>query len=683
MRDFEDISLDVVALTKIDGDFIKNTLLNNITEKILINCYSVEEGLEDINPSPVVLVSGPFLQERVKSLFPHSKIIVAKRTITGQNLEKLMVLPKGKKVLVINYPEEVTEETIISLKSLGLTHLEYIPYSGAGIDLKDVDTAVSPGHIYLCPDFIPNKIDLSRRTLAFSTFVEVLLALGLSLKNLNAFGGHYTRLMVNAGRKVAKLLRDTESLSKNLEIVLDKIREGIVTVDQDGLIKVFTPLAEKIFGLHAEDVLGKSYQEVFSKYPDVSRTVASQQDVSEVLFNIEGKKIIGNFTCIETYGEKSIICSFVEVLNIQRLEETVRRQLNKKGYVAKYTFADITGNSTAIRQAKDKAQRFAANDLTILLTGESGTGKELFAQAIHNASRRAEGPFIAVNFAALPETLVESELFGYEEGAFTGALKGGKAGLFEQAHRGTIFLDEIGDAPMAIQSRLLRVLQEKEVMRLGATKIIPVDVRVIAATNKNLAKLVQEGKFREDLYYRLKVLPLAIPPLRERKEDIPLLIEKMMLQAKISKKISPLAMDYILRYDWPGNVRELLNIATYLISVSAGDVIHPEDLPPDLVACHSTEEINDTKVLLEKTGYLKDCLYILQALKEAKALGKAAGRKTITHMLQKKGICLTEEQIRMRLRKMEQAALVSCGVTRQGCHITEKGMELLRQNKGI
>ena len=210
------------------------------------------------------------------------------------------------------------------------------------------------------------------------------------------------------------------------------------------------------------------------------------------------------------------------------MENIVRTNLMKRGHTSKYDFSNIIGKSKKITETKEIARKLARSNSTLLLIGESGTGKELFAHAIHKASNKQHGPFVAVNFAALPENLLESELFGYEEGAFTGARKGGHAGLFEQAHKGTIFLDEIGDASMKIQARLLRVLQEKEVLRIGGTKIIPIDVRIIAATNKNLEDLVSAGKFREDLFYRLKVLPIRIPPLRERKEDIPLLIEKML-----------------------------------------------------------------------------------------------------------------------------------------------------------
>lgn len=237
---------------------------------------------------------------------------------------------------------------------------------------------------------------------------------------------------------------------------------------------------------------------------------------------------------------------------------------------AKYTFDDIIGSCELMASAIDQAKRAAETPATVLLRGESGTGKELFAHAIHNASVRRRGPFVRVNCAAIAEPILESELFGYVEGAFTGAVKSGKKGYFEEADGGTIFLDEIGEVNPSVQAKLLRVLQEKEIVRVGGTKPVPVDVRVIAATNANLEQRVSEGTFREDLYYRLNVVPIFVPPLRARKEDIPLLIDHLCRKYSLEygrkvAEITPEALDVLMHYDWPGNVRELENIISRTI----------------------------------------------------------------------------------------------------------------------
>jgi len=248
------------------------------------------------------------------------------------------------------------------------------------------------------------------------------------------------------------------------------------------------------------------------------------------------------------------------------------------GHVAKYTFEDILGNSNKIKDAIEKAYRFGAVDATVLIYGETGVGKEFFAHAIHNVSPRREGPFITVNCAAIPDNLLESELFGYAEGAFTGAKKGGKRGYFEMADGGTIFLDEISEMSDKLQTKLLRVLQEREVMRLGDDRLITVDVRVIAATNSDLRKLVKEKLFRADLFYRINVLSLVVPPLRERREDIPFLLDYFLniFCKKYNKKIKgiePEGIELFYQYDWPGNTRELQNIMEQLVILTDGNYI--------------------------------------------------------------------------------------------------------------
>jgi transcriptional regulator with PAS, ATPase and Fis domain len=555
------VELDILGLSFADTEFLKNQLIKNIKEDLNINQFSIDEGYELNRKVPFVLISGGFLEDRAKKIYPQSKIIVATRIINGHNLEQVMVLPHGKKVMVVNYPKEVTIQTINSLKELGLTHLQYFPYwPGLNLNYEGIDTAISPGHVYLCPDFIKHKIDLGRRSMSFSTFNEVILNLGLDIKNVDNFASDYIQLVVNGGSKIAEYLIETEKLSKNLEVVLNRIKDGIVTLDKMGSITVFNPVAEKLFNKSEGEATGANYKKLFKEYPELVRFLDARESQQDVIINVSSRKILASLTYIKNKTEEVRICTLNEVSSIQKLEENVRRSLYQKGYVTKYDFSHIKGSSLKIKRTIEMSSKFAKNDLTVLICGESGTGKELLAQAIHNASSRRKGPFIAINFAALPDNLVESELFGYEEGAFTGALKGGKPGLFEQAHNGTIFLDEIGDAPLTIQSRLLRVLQEQEVMRLGASKIIPINVRVIAATNKNLLDLVNKELFRKDLYYRIKVLSIDVPPLRERKEDIPEIIQGMLDREGERKELPEDILNILLKYNWPGNIRELCDI---------------------------------------------------------------------------------------------------------------------------
>jgi len=262
---------------------------------------------------------------------------------------------------------------------------------------------------------------------------------------------------------------------------------------------------------------------------------------------------------------------------IQRLEQLVRQRLHSKGLIAHSTLDNIAGTSQPIQALKQKARKYAKAESSLLIMGESGTGKEILAQGIHNCSFRCKGPFVAVNCAALPESLLESELFGYAEGAFTGAKKGGKQGLFELAHGGSIFLDEIGEMPLPLQSRLLRVLQEHSVLRVGGNSIIPVDVRVIASTNRNIHALIEKGLFRQDLYYRINTLTLFMPPLRDRPGDIPVLVEHFIKKhARINSLVQSIdakALKLLETYFWPGNVRELEHAIERLLILAENKII--------------------------------------------------------------------------------------------------------------
>ncbi|MGL5640870.1 MAG: sigma-54 interaction domain-containing protein, partial [Paraclostridium sp.] len=272
------------------------------------------------------------------------------------------------------------------------------------------------------------------------------------------------------------------------------------------------------------------------------------------------------------------------------------KNYNKISNTHRIFLDNIIGNSYAINKAKEEALMASKTSSTVLITGESGTGKELFARAIHNHSKRLGNPFIAINCAAIPDNLLESELFGYEEGAFTGAKKGGSLGKFELADKGTIFLDEIGDMSLHLQAKLLRVLQEKEVDKIGAKHNVSIDVRIIAATNKDLEDMVKKGTFREDLYYRLNVIPVVLPTLRQRKDDIHLLIEYMIKEysSKLNKNVENVdfqALEYLCDYSWPGNIRELQNIIEYSVNRCEGKIITLDNIPNRVKNIDKNEEV--------------------------------------------------------------------------------------------
>lgn len=359
--------------------------------------------------------------------------------------------------------------------------------------------------------------------------------------------------------------------------VLDYAYEGIISVDNKGYITVFNPISERISNLIASEAIGKHISQVWPNM-DLSNVIHSGKDDLGQISTINGVDVLCNKVAIKVNGDVvGAVITFQDVTQIQKMEAKVRSNIYASGHVADLTFSDIVGNSDIIKQAIAVAKDYALTNSSILVVGETGCGKEVFSQAIHNYSRRHQGPFVAINCAALPTNILESELFGYVGGAFTGAKHKGKPGLLELAHGGTIFLDEIAEIDHITQGKLLRVLQERKVMRLGSNRVIPVDIRVIAATNKDLKIMVKENKFRADLYYRLNVLQLKIPSLRERKEDIPLLAQLFMSKCKDKfrqpVKLAPTAITLLTQYDWPGNIRELKNITERISAIHKQEII--------------------------------------------------------------------------------------------------------------
>jgi PAS domain S-box-containing protein len=373
---------------------------------------------------------------------------------------------------------------------------------------------------------------------------------------------------------VAKSRRKEVELNQRYRTVIDTIAEGIIALNRQGNITTLNRVAKSILGLN-EDVAGEMHISRFFKNPAILKVMQSGNSMRHQIENIgdeqylvdhvpvmKGKRVLGGVTTIQ------------KVSSIQVAENEFRRSLTRR-LVTKYNIDDFVGQTSVSMQLKNKVKKFALHDTTVLITGDTGTGKEIIAQSIHNLSRRRGGPFVSINCGAIPETLLESELFGYEGGAFTGSLRSGKAGLFELAHHGTIFLDEVGDAPQSVQSRLLRVLQEREVMRIGGNRLIPVDVRVVSATNKNLAQQVAQGAFREDLFYRLNILNLQVPTLLDRIDDLPLLTVKIINRKVRQEWLSPVklpkaCLDQLSSLKWPGNVRQLVNFIDRLLILCEG-----------------------------------------------------------------------------------------------------------------
>ncbi len=373
-------------------------------------------------------------------------------------------------------------------------------------------------------------------------------------------------------------------LSGELSAILETIHEGALAINSQGLVTHCNTTAAKLLNCDRSVIVGKSLADFWNDAPAFEVLKTGREYIEkEEFYQTKDRRSMHFIVSVRPIPGKEkpegAVISFRDISEARRLINEL------SSMPMEYTFDDIIGECEVIRQVKEQALRVAVGNSTVLITGESGTGKEIFARAIHKASMRDSGPFISVNCGAIPEALLESELFGYEGGAFTGARKEGKVGKFELADGGTFFLDEIGEMPLHLQVKLLHVLQNREVERVGGSKKISVDVRIIAASNRDLETMMQEGNFRKDLYFRLSVIPLHIPPLKERREDIPALIElclnkyATMLKKEIHS-VDPEAMKCLLGYHWPGNVRELENAVEYAVNMAAGERITMNSLPP-------------------------------------------------------------------------------------------------------
>jgi propionate catabolism operon transcriptional regulator len=389
---------------------------------------------------------------------------------------------------------------------------------------------------------------------------------------------------------LAEATRVEAKRRRHIDNLLQHLRDGVVALDANGRVEAINRRLADALEIDAAHAVGRPLAQLV---PELERSLPDAD--GDVLVSIRGVSyLVHRGPLVGDSGEDGAVLTFQESRAVERLDRTLRSKQLTHQFAARYRLDDLVGESASMQRVKTLVRRYAKSDATVLVLGESGTGKEMVAQSIHRLSARRDFPFVAINCGAFPEALLESELFGYEEGAFTGARKGGKAGLIEAAHRGTLFLDEIGEMPLPLQSRLLRVLQEREVVRLGSTEPTRVDIRVIAATHGALTERIAGGTFRADLYYRLNILSMALPPLRERTDDMMSLAVALFMQAarresrltarirssEIAANLLEGVNDVLGGYAWPGNVRELQNVIERIVVELADDETLQDDVAP-------------------------------------------------------------------------------------------------------
>lgn len=595
---------------------------------------------------------------------PGVPFLIARRSINYHEIDKILAIPPGTAVLLVNDSRDSTRETISLLQALGIDHLEYHPYSPDLTDYPRLATAITPGEAELVPPCVRTVIDIKTRQVDFTTLVEILKQLSLLDEKANLLSATYIREIIELIKTTRQMATTNTRLTGQLQTIIDVVGDGIVALDENERVSVSNPAAEKLLGVARENILGQS-----AAGPGVSDRLkplfAKGAGETEFFLRVGGRQLVvlapHAKPSARTAGKVFILR---DVTEIQRLEQELRRKTVAEQNYARYHFEDILGDSEILGVAKDLAHKMALSASPVLIHGESGTGKEIFAQSIHNTSPRKNGPFVAVNFAALSESLLESELFGYVDGAFTGAKKGGCPGLFEQAHKGTIFLDEIGDAPLSFQIKLLRVLQEKQVRRIGGSQVIPINIRVITASNKDLKELIRKGHFRQDLYYRLKVLTLKLPPLRERPQDIPVLARSLYRKyfrnnpPHPAEKYFELILPCFMDYDWPGNIRELQNVVEYLSTICPDDIALPRHLPEEFarLAAPPPGPLSSGPAVTDA---------IARLVSEANSANMPVGRRSLAAKLG-----LPESQVRQLINQMAAGGRLNVKRGSRGLEIT-------------
>ncbi len=657
-------------------DFLLRQLKEFISEKYILEAYSQEEGINKEIKCDLLIISSKDMKNELDSMninIECKDMIICERSVNFDYIDQVANLPVNEEVLLVNDEKETAFSTINDLKELGLSHIKYYPYYPGITSYKKLKTAITPGETDKVPACVTNMIDLGPRIISINSMYLIMDKLNINQKDTTFITKKYMQKIVNVSKHVSSVNNKVNALNTYLDNIVHNLVNGILVYDENGYIKYANDKIKK-FLLTEKELENKNIKNIIDRelYP----YFLSSETFENKILSIMGSNI--KVTKFMLPNGKDIVI----LTDVNGNDERSKSNLNDyllKGHVAKYNIENIVGSSTLLEETKKTALKLAKTDLTVLIEGESGTGKELFASVIHQNSKRKYGPYLAINFSALPDDLIESELFGYEEGAFTGARKGGKIGLFELADGGTIFLDEIGDVSPKVQTKLLRVLQEKEIMLVGGTSIKKVDVRIIAATNKNLRNMVLEKQFRADLYYRLKIGYLYIPPLRERISDVRELAAYFIkIGTTADVRISQTVIEEFMKYKWLGNIRELESTIQYMMAVRNGNVLAVSDLPDRNFfeeALNEAEyyETNDSNVL---NGEL---VCILKCIKELQDNNVAAGREKISDMLEGYGYGLTSSQVRKRLDILEDQGYLFKKRGRQGTVLTEAGLRYLKK----
>jgi len=664
-----------ITVLAIDGqvsEFFKSEL-----EKIFSDLFVIDyrhpdmDVIQAVYDTDLILYTDPeilnILVDKIKCDAP---TLMMKRTITKQALNILKDIPAGKKALVANINQYMANETMALFYQLGITDVQFYPYYKNKKEIPDnISYIIVPENesYDFLPDIDAEIILIGNRVFDISNVVDILSILRIDSKQSEKIIKRYLIKVPTIWYGFDYGWENRRVLLNQWKLLLDELLSGVIITDQNNQIELINNKAKNILSLDTVELSGKSIKKLIDKNKDL-KFVLEKKEIKDKLVKTNGKELVFTVKIVQFdnqfYGKIIIVSPYREMVKTQ---QKVHKQIVGKGHYSNYNFDDIIGESRTIKKSVDISKKIARSDSTVLLLCDSGTGKDIFAGSIHNYSQRKNEPFVAINCATLPENLLESELFGYEEGAFTGARKGGKIGLFEQANGGTILLDEIGDLPLKLQARLLRAIEEKEIMRLGGDSVISIDTRIIAATNQNLQELMKKGKFRKDLFFRLNVFQIKVPSLIDREDDILILTNHFLDELDKDIEITKDLKEFLYNYNWPGNVRELKNTIKYMVTIddkkinykSLPDYLKDESCSPDL------------------------SILILKSLYFLNKKNADTGRRSITQYFKQNYYSISENKIRSKLQNLLQDKMVSINKGRAGTKITKKGIEYLKNNEYI
>lgn len=679
-----DRSLLLLTDRKLICDMYYNDLVKLFKNYLKIKAFSFDisskKNLKSlVENTNILLITREGLYDEVRNFVPEKCVVIKlEYGFLKEKIEELKSFSNDTKALIC-FHSYFASVKIMSLLYNYVRNIKFDVYKPEEhIDTKNYNLAIIGENSSIIPAGIKNTFNLGIRKISLSTLLSIANAGDISSEELEKSFLEYSKDIYIENKDFYRFYNLFSVNKIQFKTIMNGVEDyGILVCDNNFCILEYNLLFKKIFS--EKENLNRTSLKNINGLEDLYSTLLKNKILNNNLIEYNRKFfMVSSQECFSPWNLSNyFIILFKDVTKIISLERSFKQQLAQKGHISTYTFDDIYGKSSAIQDCVNKAKKISKIDETVLITGESGTGKELFAQSIHNHSSRKDYPFIALNCAALPINLLESELFGYSEGTFTGAKKGGKIGLFEKANKGTFFLDEIGDISLETQVKLLRVLEEKKIMKLGSDEIIPIDVRIIAATNKNLRELVKKGLFRLDLYYRLNTLELFIPPIRERKEDIPLLISHILKNENLTHiKISKSLMTFFKNFTWEGNVREMVNCLKYMANISDG-VVTEKYLPKYILDEYKESLKNNSKNNIDFV--LKDEKIVFNILSIISK--KEIGRIELLEELKKLNIDISDYKLRNVLQTLQSLEYLHIGKGRKGMIITKLGFSLLTSKK--